>query len=112
MSESSASEYRVEGRVGFDNLMRIREEGEAAIAAAGPHVVMDLSRLDNGNSAAVALLMAWFRAAESEDKTIRFTAAPAELENFIELSGLTDVLPLDGSPAAAEPRAVPVEVDE
>ena len=108
MSRPSASNYQVVGRVDLGNLMQIREEGEAAIAAAGDRVVVDLSRLENGNSAALALLMAWFRAAESQEKTIEFVGAPAELQNIVELSGLAGVLPLEGA-AAVEPDAFPAE---
>jgi ABC-type transporter Mla MlaB component len=93
--------YRLSGRVTFDNLVQIREEGEAAIVGAGDRAEIDLSGLEHGNSAAVALLMAWFRAAESLDKRIVFEAPPIELVNIVELSGLTDVLPLSGSGTAA-----------
>lgn len=94
MSEAGGVDYRLSGRVTFGNLVRIREEGEEAIARAGDRVVIDLSGLESGNSAAVALLMAWFRAAEHGGKSIRFLAPPEELENIVDLSGLIDVLPL------------------
>lgn len=104
MSQAAAA-YRLEGRVTFDNLLTLRREGEAAIAAAGDHVVVDLGGLDNGNSAAVALLMAWYRAADERDKTIEFAAPPEELENIIELSGLDEVLPLSGGHQQPLPTA-------
>lgn len=107
---SDAVDYRVTGRVRFANLMDIREAGEAAITAGGDDVVVDLSGIENGNSAAVALLIAWYRAAESQDKSIRFVAAPAELENIVELSGLRDVLPLTAN--GAERDALPAEAGE
>ena len=94
MSEAVPAAYRVNGRVTFANLMHIREEGEAAIAEAGDPVVIDFTGLENGNSAAVALLMAWLRAADDLGKSIEFVAAPTELENIVELSGMTDVLPM------------------
>lgn len=86
--------YRLEGRVSFDNLVQLRREGEAALAQAADPAVMDLSGLSHGNSAAVALLMAWFREAEHHDKTVRFVHVPEEVKNIIELSGMSDVLPL------------------
>jgi phospholipid transport system transporter-binding protein len=104
LSEASDVTYRVQGQVSFDNLVRIRDEGELAMADAGGRVVMDLSALENGNSAAVALLMAWFRAAENQDKSIVFVAAPTDLVSFVELSGLTDVLPLVDADASAVDR--------
>lgn len=91
---TAAADYRLDGAVSFETMARIRAEGEAAIAAAGEHAIMDLSGLEHGNSVTVALLMAWLRAAESAGKELVFTAAPAELINIIELSGMTSVLPL------------------
>lgn len=105
-----AINYRIDGRVRFANLMEIREAGEAAIDAGGERVVIDLSGLENGNSAAVALLMAWYRAADAQDKSIRFVRAPVELENIIELSGLRDVLPIEAA-GAWQSEALPAEVD-
>lgn len=109
MSAASSFDYQVRGRVGFGNLMQIRKEGEAAIAAAGDQVVVDLSGIENGNSAAVALLMAWFRAAEALEKSIRFVGARAEVRNIVELSGLTDVLPMEAAGAARDPETFPAE---
>ncbi len=100
MSETGAVSYRLNGRVGFDNLMELREQGEAAIRDGGDRAVIDLSGLENGNSAAVALLMAWFRLAENLGKEIVFQAPPAEIENIVGLSGLSALLPL-GNPGEA-----------
>jgi phospholipid transport system transporter-binding protein len=87
--------FRLTGAVSLANLMDIRRQGEAALAAAAPPVRMDISGLENGNSAALALLMAWFRAARAQDKAVTFTGVPAELQKIIELSGMTSVLPLE-----------------
>tara|TARA_Y100001933_G_scaffold21205_1_gene18139 strand:- start:2870 stop:3187 length:318 start_codon:yes stop_codon:yes gene_type:complete len=102
LSDAQALRFPVTGAVTFDNLMEIRRAGEATIAEAEDGVVFDLSGLENGNSAAVALLMAWFRAADRHDRAVAFAGAPAELVSIIELSGLTEVLPLEG--AAGHPE--------
>ena len=96
MSEAgdTRASYRPEGHVTFDNLIARRRDGEAFIASSGEHVVMDLSGLEDGNSAAVALLMAWYRKAELEGKELEFRRAPAELIKIIDLSGMTSVLPV------------------
>lgn len=78
----------------LDNLVAIRSEGEAALAAAGSATSIDVSGLVGGNSAALALLMAWFREANAQGKELVFTAIPAELEKIIELSGMSAVLPI------------------
>lgn len=93
MSDGAAS-FRPEGRVTLETLMDLRTRGEAAIAEAGESVVFDLSGIDNGNSAGVALLIAWFREAERLEKRIEFRGVPKDLRDIIGLSGLTDVLPI------------------
>lgn len=94
MSDADAVSYRLQGPVTFDNLAELRAQGEAAIAAADGRAVVDLSGLESGNSVAVALMMAWFRAAELHDKAIAFAGVPDELSRIIALSGMADVLPL------------------
>lgn len=91
---TAAADYRLEGAVSFETMARIRAAGEAAIDEAGERAVVDLSGLESGNSVTVALLMAWLRAAERAGKTLVITAAPVELINIVELSGMTSVLPL------------------
>lgn len=87
--------HRLTGAVTFANLVPVRAEGEAAIAAAGERAVVDLAGLEDGNSAAVAVLMAWYRKARTLGKDIVFLDAPAEVRNIIKLSGLNGVLPLE-----------------
>lgn len=95
---SAAADYRLDGAVSFETMAEIRAQGEAAIAEAGERAVVDLSGLKHGNSVTVALLMAWLRAAERDGKEVVFIAAPVELVNIIELSGMTSVLPLAEAP--------------
>lgn len=102
MNDAAPVSHRVRGPVTFDNLMALRADGEAAITAAPDAVRMCLDELDGGSSAAVALLVAWFRAASAQAKHIEFVNVPAEVRKIIELSGLTDVLPLAESAAARD----------
>lgn len=104
MSDAAAVSVPVEGNVTFDNLVNRREAGEQVIADAAGEVVFDLGGLEGGNSAAVALLMAWFRAADRQHKTVRFVGVPPELRSILDLSGMTGVLPLEET-ETTEPRA-------
>ena len=91
--------YRMQGHVTFDNLMAVRRAGEEALQGAGDRAAVDVSGLENGNSAAVAVLMAWLRCAESLGKSVVFVGMPARLAKIIELSGMTEVLPLTAGAA-------------
>jgi len=104
LNDAAAVRVPVEGTVTFDDLMARREAGERAIADADAAVVFDLGGLDAGNSAAVALLMAWFRAAERDGKTVRFVRVPQQLRSILELSGMTGVLPLEETDSDASER--------
>ena len=85
---------QLSGVVDFANLAEIRRIGEARINEAREALSIDLSRLEKANSAAVALLIAWFRAAEAHQMSIAFVEVPHELRNIIAFSGLDEVLPL------------------
>lgn len=95
-SSEPASEvcFRLEGPVSLDNLIEVRRAGEAALAAAGPRTAIDLAGLSNGNSAALAVLMAWFRAARTRRQGLVFTNTPERLRKIIQLSGMAAVLPV------------------
>jgi phospholipid transport system transporter-binding protein len=101
LSDGAGVSHRVRGPVTFENLMALRAEGDEVIAAATGPVRMQLEDLDGGSSAAVALLMAWFRSATAREKAIEFVDVPKEVRKIIELSGMTEVLPLVESAAAA-----------
>jgi ABC-type transporter Mla MlaB component len=95
--------------VSLDNLMDVRRAGEAALAAAGASPTIDLAGLAGGNSAAVAVLMAWFRAARAQNKNLVFTGPPERLWKIIQLSGMATVLPLAEPPAGDAGAGLDVE---
>jgi phospholipid transport system transporter-binding protein len=86
--------FRLEGPVSLDNLMDVRRAGEVALAAAGSRPAIDLTGLTNGNSAAVAVLMAWLRTARAQNQDLVFLGLPERLWKIIQLSGMAKVLPL------------------
>ena len=73
--------------------MEVRRAGERYIAASD-EAIFDLSGLVDSNSAAVALLLAWFRCAHSFDRRLEFNHPPEALMNILEVSELAEMLPL------------------
>ena len=63
--------------------LRAVEEGQAEI---------DLAQLTALDSAAVATLLAWQRAAQRRGSVLRFTNLPASLESLAALYGVADLL--------------------
>lgn len=86
--------FRVPAEVRLANLREVRANGDRYLRDAGDHAVFSLAGVTTGDSAVVALLMSWYRSAHALGKTIEFTDIPGEVRNIIDLSGLTDVLPL------------------
>jgi ABC-type transporter Mla MlaB component len=86
-------EFKLEGEeVGLDQAEQIKSDGFAIIdAQAGPFQV-DLAGLQKANSVTVALLVAWYRQAKLQEKTIFFMNLSEELHNIVEFSGLSRIL--------------------
>lgn len=85
--------------VNFDNLPAVRAEGESYIDATA-HPVFDLQQLTSSSSAVVALMVAWFRYAHTHGKVIGFVNVPEGVMNIVEVSELTDLLPIEASEPA------------
>jgi len=86
--------FEIHGQVDFDNLMAVRVEGEQHIEVSEAPV-FDFSALENSSSAVVALLVAWYRYAHVRGKVVEFTHVPVEVMNIIEVTELSEVLPLN-----------------
>ena len=84
---------RLAGTVTFDNLDEVRRAGEALIGAAEARTVeIDCSGLNEASSLAVALLVAWRRAAGASGKSIVFRDTPRALRNIATFSGVNELL--------------------
>ncbi len=99
MSAPVASEvFRLPPQITFANIVSLRNDGERFIRDDLETPVFSLADLEFSNSAAVALLLGWFRRANRIGKSIVFADIPEDLLNIIKVSGLSDVLPLESGP--------------
>jgi phospholipid transport system transporter-binding protein len=90
----NAAPFQIPSAIHFDNLSEVRQAGESYLAGQAESVVFDLSPLEDCNSAAVALLMAWLRYAHAHGVSVVYAHAPVDLVNIIEVVGLTGTLPV------------------
>jgi len=74
----------------MNNAPAVLETGLRAIADGQAEI--DLSELTSVDSAAVATLLAWQRAAQSRNKTLVFRNLPANLQSLADLYGVTALL--------------------
>jgi anti-anti-sigma regulatory factor len=93
---TDAIEQLVPEAVNFDNLAELRRHAETQIDALadGQSMLVRFASSSLSGSAAVALMIAMYRRAHVAGKRISFVDVPGEVVNIIEVSGLTDVLPI------------------
>lgn len=82
------------------NAQAMLDAGLRAIAEGQTR--MDLSELTAVDSAAVATLLAWQRAAQHTGKSLAFDNLPANLQSLVDLYGVTELL---HSPSSAQSLA-------
>jgi phospholipid transport system transporter-binding protein len=91
MIEFSDGRYRIRGPVTLDTVKPLLEDGTHRFDAADVRV--DLSGVTSADSSAVALLLAWMRAAARRGHRIRYENLTENLKSLIELYELEELLP-------------------
>lgn len=82
--------YRPTETLTVHNAQTVLGDGLRAIADGQGH--FDLAGLTVVDSAAVATMLAWQRAARSKGKSLRFTNLPANLQSLVDLYDVTELL--------------------
>jgi phospholipid transport system transporter-binding protein len=80
-----------------ENAGSLLEQGLAAIRAGD--TTIDLSGVQTVDSAAVALLLAWRRAAAEQGKQLTFAGVPAGITSLADLYGVDTLLQLGNASA-------------
>ena len=78
------------GPVTMENVTTVLAEGNALFKT--PRVVIDLAAVTEVDSAAVSLLLEWRRAADKENRSVRFENMPENLESLAELYGVAHLV--------------------
>ena len=96
-------DYPVPEAVNFDNLAELREAAERQIEALAEHQSLQVrfTSTRHSGSATVALMIAIYRRGHVVGRTVTFADVPEDVVNIIEVSGLSDILPVvdAGTPA-------------
>lgn len=100
--------YRLVGQLTFDTVPTLLEsEALRGVLADQTRIELDLSRVERGDSAGLALLVSWVRSARLQDKQLVLMGVSEQLSAMAQVCGLTDILSLDSvssSPPAADER--------
>jgi phospholipid transport system transporter-binding protein len=82
--------YQLDPELSLRNAVRVVQAGLTAIAQGQSD--FDLSVLTTVDSAAVATMLEWQRAAKAQGKSIRFQGVPASLGSLVALYGVAEFL--------------------
>jgi len=88
MSEQRIS---ISGGMTMTTAREILKQGADALAIGEPE--FDLSGVDEADSAGLAVLFGWQRAALAHGRKLRVIHLPASLVSLAEVYGVTDLLP-------------------
>ncbi len=87
--------YRLIGELDFDSVPALAGHGRELFGAAGD-VQVSLDAVERGNSAGLVLLVDWLREARRRQRRIRFTGVPAQMLALARVSGVDELLALEG----------------
>ena len=92
MIETAPGRLIVTAPLVMDNARKLLAAGCAALQVG--EQVIDLGRVTEADSSALAVMLGWLRAAESLRSTVKFANIPAGVRSLAELYGVTELLPL------------------
>lgn len=91
-----AGSFVLRGELSFDTVMGLSRRS-AKLLWQTEEVVLDLGAVTRTDSAGLALLVEWIRAARRSKKTILFRNIPAQMMAVAEVVGLDSLLPVTPS---------------
>ena len=86
--------YRIEGELQMGTVPRLWQRTERLFAEMPSEVWFDLRGVSRSDSAGLALLLEWMRAAQRAGVTLHFENLPTQIRDIARLSELLEVLPL------------------
>jgi len=99
---SSDGKLELSGELGFTTVREVLEPGRRAVAAlAGRRAVLDLTGVSKSDSAGLALVVDWLRAARVGQVQLELRGIPAQMADIARLSGLGELMGLEGDVDAA-----------
>ena len=81
----------VEGQLTMETVPALFESGLQRLA--GEDLMVDFSKVESVDSAAVSMLLGWTRAAQRSQRVLRVMSLPDDLLSLARLYGVDDLLP-------------------
>lgn len=95
MIQREGDSLRVSGRLTMDSIGASFNESMQPLD--GKDWTIDLALVEEADSAAVSLLLAWLRNAQRYEAKLNFINVPDNLHSLADLYGVADALPLNHS---------------
>jgi phospholipid transport system transporter-binding protein len=102
--------FRVSGVLDASTAREVLEQSESRFAQGkemGEEILVDLGGVGESDSAGLALLIEWLRAARQGGRAIRFANVPAQIEALARISEVEDLI--GGEKKESEKRAEPMK---
>jgi phospholipid transport system transporter-binding protein len=90
--EKQGDTYRVSGPLTFETVVALLPSVSEIEPGVGP-IAVDLADVNRADSAGLALLVEWLRAARRANRPLVFTHIPPKLQALIHVTDLDGVLP-------------------
>lgn len=81
----------LKGVLDHATVVQVYAEGEAWLNTAPKPAVIDLSQVQQSNSAGLALLLQWLRVAQKNQIALTFKAVPLQMTRLMTVHGLQDL---------------------
>lgn len=91
MIERDGDRLVVSGRLNMTTVPGVYETGLQYLSTED--LLVDFSKVEAVDSAAVSMLLCWSRAAQAEQRSLRVTGLPDDLLSLANLYGVADILP-------------------
>lgn len=85
--------FRLSGELTMQTVPALWQQAAAQLPPAGQAMIVDLDAVERCDSAALALLVEWMRAAGARGVEVGFRNLPRQLRDIARLTGLEDMLP-------------------
>ena len=102
-----AGRFRVSGVLDASTAREVLEQSESRFAQS-KEIDVDLGGVGESDSAGLALLIEWLRAARQGGRAIRFANVPAQIEALARISEVEDLIGGEKKPES-EKRAEPMK---
>lgn len=93
LEQREPGHWAVSGDFGLETAAAVLASGQSAFSGV-PRAAVDLSGITDADSAGLAVLIEWVRAARQSGRRIEFMGLPPRLAELARIGGVADLLPV------------------